>query len=122
MAYTKGIPGGGGFGKGGKGSGGGGGYKSKVSNLKLSEKDQKKLAKMDSTQAKKYLLKKGNRADIRSALGQAAKIAIGGPALLGAGIYFGAKKLAGDKKENIDSPKGKKSLFEVKKDKNKKGK
>ena len=99
---------------------GGGGYKSKVSNLRLSEKDQKKLSKMDSTEAKKFLLKKGNRADIRSALGQAAKIAIGGPTALAAGIYFGAKKLAGDKKEKIDSPKGKKSLFGVKENKTKK--
>ena len=77
---------------------------------------------MESTQAKKFLLKKGNRADIRSALGEAAKIAIGGPALLGAGIYFGAKKLVGEKKETIDSPKGKKSLFEAKRIKNAKKK
>ena len=127
MAYTKGIPGGGGFGKGGKGSGGGGGYKSKVSNVKLSERNQKKLAKMDSTQAKKFLLKKDNRRAVRSALGKAAAFTIGGTAGVGAGIYLAAKTmadrlLAGDKKENIDSPKGKKSLFEVKKDKNKKGK
>ena len=105
---------------GGRGSSGGGG-------LKLSKRDEKKLANMDSTQAKKYLLKKDNRKAVRSALGKAAAITIGGTAGVGAGIYLAAKTmadrlLAGDKKENIDSPKGKKSLFEVKKDKNKKGK